>query len=183
MSVPSPSTLSGGRASGWFWAALCVAVAGAIGSLSLSLVMNLKACPLCFYQRAFVMAAAAVLVMQMFLAAKPSTLLALPLAFAGLGVAAFHVSLELRGKLECPAGLFGIGTAPQQSLALFLLLAALMVGDVLRSPRRRLGLTLSSALGALLAVGSTIANPPPPAAPERPYEKPPEICRPPHRAS
>ena len=42
------------------------------------------------------------------------SLIALPLATGGLGAAAFHVYLELSGTLECPTGLFGLGTAPQQ---------------------------------------------------------------------
>ncbi len=40
-------------------------------------------------------------------------LLALPVATAGLGVAMFHAFLEEKGTLECPAGIFGLGTAPQ----------------------------------------------------------------------
>jgi hypothetical protein len=37
----------------------------------------------------------------------------LPLAVAGLGVALFHEYLELTGKLECPSGVMGVGTAPR----------------------------------------------------------------------
>src|SRR3954471_1187479 len=87
------------------WAALVVALAGLAGSLYLSLAMGLRACPLCFYQRTFVMSVGAVLALGLLgAAARPGrlALLALPLAIAGLTVALFHVSLELRHKLECP---------------------------------------------------------------------------------
>src|SRR5262249_39788492 len=150
--------------------------------------MNLKACPLCFYQRTFMMSLVAVLGMGLLGgAAKPArlSLLALPLAVAGLGVALFHVSLELRGKLECPAGMLGVGTAPQQRLAAFLGWLLLRVVDALRGPRPGAGpwpgLVWAIALGALLAVGSTTANPPPPPAPTQAYDKPPEVCRPPYQ--
>src|ERR687886_605295 len=119
-----PSPEAGAVASPWLWAALAVALAGLAGSLFLSLGMGLKACPLCFYQRAFMMSLVAVLGMGLLAgAARPGrlALLALPLATAGLGVALFHVSLEVRGKLECPRGVLGLGTAPQQSLAAFAL--------------------------------------------------------------
>src|SRR5438445_12421800 len=99
--------------SGWSLAALALAVAGLAGSLLLSLGMNLKACPLCFYQRAFMMALVAVMGMGLLAGAARAarlSLLALPLAVAFLGVALFHVSLELRGKLECPSGLPGLGS-------------------------------------------------------------------------
>ena len=39
----------------------------------------------------------------------------------------FHDYLELAGKLECPAGIMGIGTAPQQSLTVLTGLLALVV--------------------------------------------------------
>ena len=186
LTARSPS-LSGAVANGWVWAALAVALAGLAGSLFLSLGMNLKACPLCFYQRAFVMSVVAVLGMGLFTgAARPGrlALLAVPLAVAGLGVALFHVSLELRGKLECPQGVFGIGSAPQQSLAVFLALTALLAVDALRVVSKEtagLWAALSGAvvLGGLLSVGSVVANPPMPATPGQPYEEAPQVCRPP----
>src|SRR5436190_1735483 len=108
---PAPSLL--------IWAALLVALAGLAGSLFLSLGMNLKACPLCFYQRTFAMSVVAVLGMGLFTGGRSGRLglLTLPLAVAGLGVAVFHVYLETAGKLECPQGLLGWGSAPRQSLA------------------------------------------------------------------
>ncbi len=185
----APLPEHGAAASGWAWAALAVAVAGVTGSLALSLGLGLKACPLCFYQRTFAMSLVAVLGMGLFAgAARPGRvgLLALPLAVAGLGVALFHVYLEMAGKLECPQGLLGVGTAPQQSLAAFLALFALLLVDVLRAPRVAGAAWAAPAgalvLGALLAVGSVVANPPPPAPPTKPYDKAPEVCRPPYRA-
>src|SRR5947209_2295508 len=91
-------------ASVWAWLSLLVAVVALAGSLWLSLGMHLKACPLCFYQRTFVMAVVGVLGLGLFTAARRSglaCLLALPSAVGGLGVAAFHVLLEIQGTLEC----------------------------------------------------------------------------------
>jgi disulfide bond formation protein DsbB len=156
----------------WTWAALAVAVAGLAGSLYLSLGMGLKACPLCFYQRTFMMSLVAVLGMGLLAGlvgriANPSyplALLALPLAVAGLGVALFHVSLELRGKLECPAGVLGLGTAPEQSLTVFLVLTVLLTTGLpwrAQAPAATCAaLAGAVTLGALLAVASTLANPP-----------------------
>lgn len=45
----------------WASAALAVSALGLAGSLWLSLALKLKACPLCFYQRTFVMGVFAVL--------------------------------------------------------------------------------------------------------------------------
>jgi hypothetical protein len=181
----SPPTVT---ASVWAWAALVVAVVGLAGSLFLSLGMGFKACPLCFYQRTFMMSLVAVLGMSLVAGAGDpgrQGLLALPLAGAGLGVALFHVGLEGGGKLECPRGLLGLGTAPQQSLASFLVLFALLLADALRNPLEGAGrwaaLVGALLLGGLLAVASCTSNPPMPAPPKEPYGIPPEICRPPFR--
>ena len=105
---------------------------------------------------------------------------------AGLGVALFHVYLEAVGKLECPDGAFGWGTAPKQSLAAFIVLFTLLVIDVLRGLREGsnqwLGLAGALLLGGLLAGASCISNPPMPSPPKEPYAKPPDICRPPYQA-
>jgi hypothetical protein len=111
--------------------------------------------------------------------------LALPLATAGLGVALFHVSLEVRGKLECPKGVFGIGTAPQQSLAVYVVLFGLLLVDLIKNPRRLAGfgafLGGGLVLGALLTLGSVTSNPPVKPAPKGGYPNPePEVCRPPY---
>jgi hypothetical protein len=104
-------------------------------------------------------------------------------AVAGLGVAGYHVWLEVSGKLECPAGILGIGTAPQQSLAIFVALVALLLLDVLLgpadSPAAGPALLLGIALGGLLAVASCVANPPMRRPPPEVYARPPEVCRPP----
>src|SRR4051794_38984608 len=107
--VTAPNALVGETRTGsiWLWAALAVALAGLAGSLFLSLGMGLKACSLCFYQRAFMMSLVAVLGMGLAIGSgQPGrlSLLAVPVAVAGLGVAVFHVYLEAAGKLECPRG-------------------------------------------------------------------------------
>ena len=106
--------------------ALLVALAATGGSLALSLSLGLKACPLCFYQRSFAMAALAVLAVGLVTDRKNPArvcLLAVPLVWAGLGVAVFHEYLVTNGTLECPLGLLGIGTSPAQSLTVFIVLA------------------------------------------------------------
>jgi disulfide bond formation protein DsbB len=185
---PAPSRVVESVPSGWIWAAWVVALLALAGSLFLSLGMDLKACPLCFYQRTFMMSVVGVLSMGLLTKRGLSgrlSLLVLPLAAAGLGVALFHVYLELTGKLECPQGLVGWGTAPKQSLASFAVLFALLVVDVLRGTEAGAasGLALVSAitLGGLLAVGSCTSNPPMPAPPREPYTKPVDICRPPYQ--
>jgi disulfide bond formation protein DsbB len=151
--------------------------------------MDLKPCPLCYYQRTFALALVGVLGMGVVGGVGQAgrlSLLALPVAVAGLGVAAFHVWLEATGKLECPQGLFGLGTAPKQSLAMFGLTTALLIGDAsatrglatLRWPALAGGLVL----GGALALGACTSNPPMPAPPKEPYPKAADICRPPYRA-
>src|SRR5262249_53395159 len=86
-------------------ASLALALLGSLGSVYLSMGLNLKACPLCYYQRTFIFAALGVLLIGVVYQAYEHVCLpalALPLALGGLGVAAFHISLELRGKMECP---------------------------------------------------------------------------------
>ncbi len=168
---------------------LCAVVAavGVAGSLYLSIGMGLKACPLCFYQRAFAMASLAILVVGPFprgtLAAPARALLALVPAAAGLGVAAFHVSLELRDVLECPKSIAEILTAPKQSLAFFVVLVTALCGAASRRSRFGAGrLLLAFVLGCLLSWGSIASAPPLPAAPTSAYpsDKPFDMCRPPY---
>jgi disulfide bond formation protein DsbB len=169
----------------WLSLALVVAVLGAAGSLWLSIGMGLKPCPLCFYQRSFMMSVVGVLGIGLAFRAGRLGLLALPLATAGLGVALFHVYLEAQGKLECPRGILGLGTAPQQSLAMFVLLFFLIGVDVLRGIRvgesRVTGLVSGLVLGGLFAVASCTSNPPVPLPPEERSRPEPQICRPPVR--
>ena len=105
--------------------ALALALLTSLGSVYLSAGMKLAACPLCYYQRSFAFAVAAVLLVGLvFEVQEKVTLpaLALPLALSGLSVAAYHVSLEARGKMECPTGATMVLTAPKESLLAFALL-------------------------------------------------------------
>jgi disulfide bond formation protein DsbB len=170
------------------WLSLLVALLATLGSLWLSVGMSLKACPLCFYQRTFAMSILGVLGIGVFTGTRHRNVLnvlALPLAVGGFGVAAFHVYLELTGKLECPPGVMGIGTSPQQSLAILTLLLVLVVFGVVRAgtfgePK----ITVSIAafiLGVLFAFGAVVSAPPMPGPPTKAYETPLEICRPPYQ--
>jgi disulfide bond formation protein DsbB len=163
----------------WTALALLVAAVGVAGSLHLSLGLGLRACPLCFYQRTFVMSAAGVLMLG-WLAQRGRPgflcLLALPLVTGGLGVAAWHEYLVLTEKLECPPGLFDLGTAPAQSLAMFaLLFVVTFIGAV--TGRAALA-PVALVLGGLMAWGCIASSPPmPPAKPPVPGEKF-DMCRP-----
>jgi hypothetical protein len=110
-------------------------------------------------------------------------LLALPLTVAGFGIAAFQVVLELTGKLECPSGVMGIGTAPQQSLTALTVLLVLVVVGVVRSGNvgesQRPAAVAAVVLGLLLAWGAVLSSPPMPPAPTKAYETPLDMCRPP----
>jgi disulfide bond formation protein DsbB len=168
------------------WPPLLVALVALAGSLWLSVGMGLKACPLCFYQRTFVMGVVAVLGIGVLSGQRHRgvlNLLALPLTVAGFGVAAFHVFLELTGKLDCPAGVMGIGTSPQQSLAALSVLLVLVVVGVVRSGNfgdfHLLAAVAAVVLGLLLGWGSVLSSPPMPPAPTKAYETPLDMCRPP----
>ena len=118
-------------------AALLLSAGAVAGSLYLSLEMDLKACTLCFYQRAFAFGLVGVLgvgVLAFREYAARLCLVALPLAIGGLGVAGFHVWLgwidwpreQATWYLACPDGIGGHGTAPQQSLAIFALITTVL---------------------------------------------------------
>jgi disulfide bond formation protein DsbB len=176
------ATDTGSAGNVWPWTALLVALAAVAGSLYLSIGLRLQACPLCFYQRTFAMAVVGVLLIGLLSRAEGSlvSLLALPSAVGGAGVAAFHVYLEQTGKLECPHGLFDLGTAPTQSLATFVLLLLPLAADAFRSrPVCGLGAVL---LGALLAYGALSGNPPPTRPAPAEYDHAPITCRPPQHA-
>jgi disulfide bond formation protein DsbB len=155
----------------WERLALFAGTLTAAGSLYLSIGMGLNACPLCFYQRSFIMAIVAVLGVGMALGIAPVpgslSLLALPLAAAGLGVAAVHTGLVWSSVLVCPAGIFGLGTAPLQSLIAYAIVTALLLpGALQRSVARpapaprAVGLLALGALFALLSVRSSPPLPP-----------------------
>jgi disulfide bond formation protein DsbB len=169
----------------WTWAALAVALAGVAGSLWLSVGMDLKACALCFYQRSFVMGIAAVLAVGLVARVnRPGlvSLLCLPMLVAGLWIAAVHTNLVREGKLECPNGVFGWGSAPSQSLTVYLILAAMLAVDVVSSGAMQeiLPRVAAIAIGAAVAYGCLHSNPPPKAAtgPDQPLDE----CRKPYVA-
>jgi disulfide bond formation protein DsbB len=161
---------------------LVIAVLALIGSLWLSVGMGLKACPLCLYQRTFVMGVVAVLGIGVLTGPGHRSVLnflALPLAVAGFGVAAFHVFLELTGKLECPGGVMAIGTAPQQSLAVQTVILILVSIGVARSKSCCTPSSVGAVLlGVLLAGSSVVSAPPMPPVPTKAYEQPLDMCRP-----
>lgn len=178
----------------WMTAAITFAAIGTCGSVFLSIGLGLKACPLCFYQRSFVMAVLVVLGLGRFL--EPSrpglfSLLAVPLTWAGLGVAAFHEYLVLTEVLECPPALFGIGTAPAQSLAVFIAMTIAITAGAWcgrhESPRQRAcTLFLAVMLGAVLegaCVKSSPPLPPVPTAAYDPVKQPLDTCRRPFDAA
>src|SRR5581483_7129116 len=151
------------------WPPLVVGLVALAGSLWLSIGMGLKACPLCFYQRTFVMGVVATLGIGLLAGRRHwyvLNLLALPLVVGALGVAVFHVYLEITGKLECPPGLMGIGTAPQQSLAVLTVLVALVAIGAVWSQRMEgsKGAVpgVAIALGILLAWAAIASSPPMP---------------------
>jgi disulfide bond formation protein DsbB len=176
---------------GLTWLACLAALGTSAGSLWLSLKMDLVACPLCFYQRTFAFGAAAVLLIGLLFGAGRRTalsLLALPLAAGGLGVAGFHVYLERSGILECPAGIHDIGTAPKQSFAAFTVLLVLLLADVAGNRRAVccpfLAAVVGLALGGACAYGCIISGPKLPEPPTKPYDptKPINTCRRPYKA-
>ena len=173
----------------WAWTGLVVAAVGTAGSLWLSLGMGLEACALCFYQRAFMMAALGALAVGLLAGAGRTGVaaaLALPAAAAGAAVAGSHVYLERIGRLECPLGVFGWGSAPEQSLGAFLPLTLMLLFDAVRGGRaaalRFAAAPAALVLGGLFAYGC-IRGVPPPKLPTAPYpDYPPKVCRPPYRA-
>jgi hypothetical protein len=173
------------------WLALLVAAVAVAGTLYLSMGMGLKACPLCLYQRAFIFAVFGILAVGLLGGGRPGflSLLALPPAVGAAALGGFHISLEWKGTLECPAGVFGIGSAPQQAFAAEALLVLLLVLDILKAGVGEsfgLGAAMGTLiLGALFGVGSILSAPPLPPVPPGGYKLPLEQdgCRPPSRQS
>lgn len=154
------------------WLALAIAAVALFGSLHLSMGLHLQACPLCIYERTFLMAVVTVLglcgLVPLLREIGIGARLALPLAIAGGGVAAFHVRLELVETLVCPHGVFGLGTAPQQSLAAYLLICCLLAVAVMGSSGdwqgRLAWLIPGLVLGGVLIYASISSGPALPAA-------------------
>ncbi len=176
--------------------ALVVSAVGTAGTLGLSLVLHLRACPLCFYQRTAVMGVLALLLLGLLTDRTRAAwlcLLALPLSAAGLAVAGFHQYLVYNGTLECPAGFFGWGSAPAQSLAMFAVLTLVLLGGAAgRCVGSRCSISAAAALlgalllGAAMAWGCVASAPPLPKPPDKPYDpvkEPLVVCRPPYRGA
>src|SRR5687768_16001288 len=152
-------------------AALGVAFLTLLGSLYLSMGMGLNACPLCFYQRTFIMSVIAVIgggkFLRLAVPAGTLSLLALPLALGGLGVALVHTNLVRTEVLACPNGIFGLGPAPYQSLAAFIIVTALLIAGAVKSgispvqsgPRSVVMLGIGVAFTALALLSSPPAPP------------------------
>jgi disulfide bond formation protein DsbB len=148
--------------------ALLVAGVAVAGSLGLSLLLGLLACPLCFYQRSFAMAAFGMLVAGLIGKGRKSgciNLLALYPALSGLMIAGLHCYLEATNQLWCPPGFYGFGSAPQQSLAAFVLLTlTLTIGvmiDMYNDDIDPFSMFVSVIVAAGLCYGASNANPPP----------------------
>lgn len=153
----------------WHYAALGLSCLGVLGALGLTWLEGLTACPLCFYQRVFLMGALGALVVGALvpdLRPGRASLFALPMAMGGFAVAVFHVNLELSGRLECPRGLFGFGTAPVQSLVTFLVLLLLLGADMIEARKTGHGIPAiglgAGVLGLLFAIGLIFSGPPMP---------------------
>jgi len=172
----------------WTWASLAIALATSAGSVWLSIGMKLKACPLCFYQRSFVLGIAVVLIMGIITRAYRGVALGLlvaPMAFGGLLVAGMHVTLEMTGKLECPEGVLGMGSAPLQSLIAFVLLSGLVATEATGGWtvwKSLVPLVVAGVLGLAIGQACLMSAPPLPPAPTKAYDSPPDICRPPFKA-
>jgi len=163
----------------WIRLALFIAVLGVLGSLHLSINMGLQACPLCYYQRTFMMAVAGILLFGMFLPGVPSaavSVLALGPAAAGLCVAAMHVYYEWNGALECPKGASGVLPVPQESLAVFLLLVGMLVGDLVHRRMFLLQGVGAILLGVVLC-SMCLKSVQRMEAPTEPYKTEPDGCR------
>jgi hypothetical protein len=155
----------------WTRLAFFVSVIGVVGSLYLSLGMDLKACPLCFYQRAFMMAIAAIFAIGLFMPDVPAaalTPLALAPATAGGWIAIMHTYLVANGTLECPAGVTHFLLAPHESLLIFAIVMVLLLVDLFHQRRYVMRGIAAILIGFVLASTSLKATPPSP-APAVPY--------------
>jgi hypothetical protein len=172
MSTETPSRRRLARFGPFTWLALVLSAGAMAGTLYLSIGMGLKACPLCIYERTFVFGVLGVLLVGLGCDARPGLLsmLALPMAAGALTVSLFHVYLELNGTLECPRGILGVGSAPQQGFAVIVVLFLMLLLDASGVGAGGQGLRLplpvgSVVLGALLGVACIKSAPPAAPAP------------------
>jgi hypothetical protein len=167
----------------WIPLALFVSVIGVVGSLYLSISLELKACPLCFYQRAFIMAAATVLFFGIWLRGIPQaalTPLALASTVAGTGIAGFHVYLDAKDILECPIGVTGFLLAPQESFVVYAFLLAFLLSDLFWESRfvpQGLGAVLIGIVLAILCLNPAVTPPAPNPTGPYPSDKKLDTCR------
>ena len=161
------------------WAALLAALVASLGSLWLTMGMELEACPLCFYQRTCVMAVVGILGIGLLLRDQNAAgvgAMALPVAATGLGVGIIHSVLEYTGKLECPKGIMDIGTAPQQAIvAQAILVAFLLIAARTRVLAAFIALLMGGAVAWLL-----FATSPKPVIPNKAYDGKMIKCRVPY---
>ncbi|MBI3822412.1 MAG: disulfide bond formation protein B [Planctomycetes bacterium] len=156
----------------WTRGALFVAVVGIVGSMYLSVEMNLKACPYCLYQRAFIMAAAGVLALGLFVHVPPAIqgVLALPAASAGASLAGYHTYLDFAGKLECPAGITGFLSAPLESFLIFAVLIGLLFGAALHRQKFLVHSVGAALLGVVFCISCVRGVHPDPISPTGPLD-------------
>jgi len=162
------------------WLALLAAMAASVGSVWLSLGLELKACPLCLYQRACIFCTAGVLLIGLLLRRQEASAIgciALAPAVAAMSVGVFHVYLESTGALECPPGIGKIGTSPQQALVAEAIVALLVL--IAAFPRWFV-IFVATALG--IAIGSFMVRsaPPMPPKPTQAHTSKFDTCRPPY---
>ena len=165
--------------------ALLFSAAAVAGSLFLSLGMDLNACALCFYQRAFALGLVGVLGVGLLVLREQRSrlvVISLPLAVAGLGVAGFHTFLVASGKLECPAGIANLGTAPLQSLVVYALITAALLWGFFEDMQANgfAPLALALVLGGVTAYVLTKKGVNPPGARATSPDEPLKTCRVPY---
>jgi hypothetical protein len=149
------------------WVAVGLAAVAAAGGLYLNLVEEKMPCPLCFYQRGFAYATLGIMVVGLLTKLNERVsvaTLALPVAFAGLGVALWHVQLIRNETLICPLGITRYFNAPQESAIIFGLLCSVLMVDAyqLGRPGCEFQFVVGGvAAGLALAGLSLLGNPPP----------------------
>jgi hypothetical protein len=130
--------------------ALAVALLALAGSFWLRAGLDSKVGALAYYQWSFMIAVASILLLAQLTELRASSVvsvLAMPVAMAGLALAVYHVERQLAGKLESPPGLFGFGSAPVQSLVAQAVLVIVLLIAGIRRPVLAVGIALGILLG------------------------------------